>query len=142
MVGIDSMVRLFHFARILAGVILATVLFVPIAASAHEGHVHHSAAATQSSSSSIQPDAAESSREQHVVRASELRSSYSPAGVSPDCYCCGCCGGAAGMGCCGAALAPDACSDPLHHSSQRVAIAQAAPLPGVPPEALPKPPKS
>ena len=50
--------------------------------------------------------------------------------------------GAVGMACCGAALAPDTCCDLFIEVVAGFVIPHLPPLPAIPPEALPKPPKS
>jgi hypothetical protein len=134
-------------ALFLAATIFAATFVAPSFARAHDGHTH-------SSPFSGQVDAVvkqHPSRQLHTIiktapsvavanaarpHAGGARLQL-PIGCGSDC--CGC---AAGMACCGAALAPDVCSIPLFKAPLPFLIPDVQPLPGVPPEALPKPPRS
>jgi hypothetical protein len=136
-----------QLARMAAAVVLIAAFAVPSLARAHEGHAHHPPRATQAVPAS--PDMRAADMRTHEQRAaasatalSTPRSSANTAagGVTP----CGgnCCSGGAGMACCGAALAPESFWIPLLQASAQLGIPRAPPLPGLSPEALPKPPKS
>ena len=141
-----------QLARIAAAIVLIAGLAVPSLAIAHEGHAHHGEEARGHQGSHVAPtssDLREADMRAHdpltTAAASALsatRSSTKAAAgaVTP----CGghCCSGGAGMACCGAALAPESFWIPLLQASAPLAIPRAPPLPGLPPEALPKPPKS
>jgi hypothetical protein len=131
----------------LAAMILAAALVAPSFAQAHYGHTHFSPLSGQVDAVVKQHP----SRQLHMItktapavdianaarpHAGDARPPL-PIGCGSDC-----CGPAAGMACCGAALAPDPCLIPLFKASLSFLIRDGLPLPGVPPEALPKPPKS
>jgi hypothetical protein len=145
--------------RIVAAVVLIAVFAVPSLARAHDGHAHHGPGAAQATPAA--PDvhahkdmhankdmrghehvATAASRLAVTVVLSTARNSAT--GVAGVLTACGgsCCGDGAGMACCGAALAPEPFCIPLLHVSASLTIPRAPPLPGLPPEALPKPPKS
>ena len=139
------MVLKLQFERILAAVVLIAAIAVPSLADAHEGHAHHAPAVVKVTAPS--PDAAGSgvaTVTQPTSRVTAIRA-FTPhpnAGVVPT-DCAGhCCGGAIGMACCGAALAPDTGCDPFVGAAARFVIPCVQPSAGIPPETLPKPPKS
>ena len=126
-------------AQTLAVIVLLAAFAVP-SALAHEGH-HHGAAqgAPQNGTASVVPTGATA----HSVQKTVLRAISAGAGTenqSENCAHCCCC--SFGMTCCGAALAPEIASVPLASISETFAIPRMPPLPGVAPEALPKPPRS
>jgi hypothetical protein len=133
-----------QFARIVAAIVLIAGFAVPSLAFAHEGHAHHPSQVAPTSSESTSADVRghEQPTAKHIAALSAPRGSANTAagGVTP----CGgnCCSGGAGMACCGAALAPESFWIPLLQASAQLGIPRAPPLPGLPPEALPKPPKS
>jgi hypothetical protein len=131
--------------HILAAVLLCAALLAPSLASAHAGHSHHAAAATVEPADV--PAATErvagepKSTQAHVVRREIARAS-APAGDPGLSDCAShCCGGTANMTCCAAALVPEISVIPLFTTSQALLFARAGALLGLPPEALPKPPK-
>jgi hypothetical protein len=131
-----------QLARILAAVVLIAAVVVPSMAWAHEGHQAPSLARAMPASSETQ---AGTKAVVAVANAAALRTARGSlpvaVGVLTDCG--GhCCCGVAGMACCGAALVPDPCSIPLFKTSPPFLIGDVPPLRGLPPEALPKPPKS
>jgi hypothetical protein len=128
-----------RLAAVLAVGFLIAVLIAPPTALAHPGHAHHAASAEKSA-----PPMA------HVHHGAVLNATpadnqataaFGTIGGATDCAS-HCCGGSAGMACCGAALAPDPFCMPLFRASGRIAIPDVLPSSGLPPEALPKPPKS
>jgi len=122
---------------VLAAVFCTTVFGGP-SASAHEGHSHHARAASESTA----PTAVPNERVARSLAAVVHMVGHSDAGNSRT-YChCNCCGGASGMACCGAALAPELFHDPFVETSTSLYILPTLRLPGIPPEAPPKPPKS
>jgi hypothetical protein len=145
-----------QLARMAAAVVLIAAFAVPSLARAHEGHAHHPPRATQAVPAA--PDTRATDTRATDMRAADMRaheqraaasaaalstprgSNTTAGGVTP----CGgnCCSGGAGMACCGAALAPESFWIPLLQASAQLGIPRAPPLPGLPPEALPKPPKS
>jgi hypothetical protein len=136
-----------QLARVAAAIVLIAAFALPSLAIAHEGHAHHRSPVAPTSSKSTSEDvrAPDVRAHQQTARATLLSatrdSPRAPAGgITP----CGsyCCSGGAGMACCGAVLAPEAFWIPLLQASAQLAIPRAPPLPGLPPEALPKPPKS
>jgi hypothetical protein len=141
--------RLMHiqFMRIVAAVVLIAAVAVPSLARAHDGHAHHGPGAAQATPAAPdvrahkQAATVASGIAVTVVLSTARNSATGAAGVLTACGG-NCCGDAAGMACCGAALAPEPFCIPLLHVSTSLAIPRAPPLPGLPPEALPKPPKS
>jgi hypothetical protein len=136
-----------QLARIAAAVVLIVAFAVPSLATAHEGHAHHPSRAAQPAPRSLDMRAADMRGHEQRVAASATAlsaprgSANTAAGaVTP----CGgnCCSGGTGMACCGAALAPESFWIPLLQASAQLGIPRAPPLPGLSPEALPKPPKS
>ena len=138
-----------QLASVAAAIVLIAAFAVPSLAIAHEGHAHHPSRAAQAAPTSpdmraneaVSPAIAASRIAVSAVAVSALRDKATAAGaVTP----CGghCCSGGAGMACCGAALAPESFWIPLLQASAQLGIPRAPPLPGLPPEALPKPPKS
>src|SRR5262245_4660242 len=153
-----------QLARVAAAIVLIAALAVPSLAIAHEGHAHHrphvapsSAAPSSLESTSSESLPSEATPEdvrgqadlhgheqpdaKHVAALTVTRDVPTAAGGATRCSV-GCCGGGAGMACCGAALAPDSFWIPFPQASTQLGIPRAPPLPGLPPEALPKPPKS
>jgi hypothetical protein len=137
--------------RILAAIVVIAAFAVPSPASAHEGHVHHAPGVEKAVPASAQT---QSHHQAAVVQAAVVQAVASAATLSAAraadsgatgnaADCAGhCCGGAAGMTCCGAALAPDPFCVPLLRASVRLVAPRVLPSSGLPPEALPKPPKS
>jgi hypothetical protein len=134
-----------QLARIAAAIILIAAFALPSLAIAHEGHAHHPSRAAQAAPRS--PDMRAQEAATPAIAASAIAvsatrdSAKSAAGVVTPCGS-NCCSGGAGMACCGAALAPESFWIPLLQASVQLGIPRAPPLPGLPPEALPKPPKS
>ena len=127
----------------LAAMIIAAALVAPSFAQAHDGHTHFSplsgqvdAVVKQHPSRQLHTKAARAVTNAARPHAGGARSPL-PIGCGSDC-----CGPAAGMACCGAALAPDLFSIPLFKASLPFLMPDVQPSLGVPPEALPKPPKS
>jgi hypothetical protein len=140
------MARKLQLARILAAVVVIAAFAVPSPASAHEGHLHHAPSATTavpaSSPAQAHDKAAVAEAIASVVTLGAARTPDSGAfGGPPDCA--GhCCGGSAGMTCCSAALAPDPICVPIFRTSVPFVVPHDLPSSGLPPEALPRPPKS
>jgi hypothetical protein len=132
--------------HILAAVLLCAALLAPSLASAHAGHHHHGATAATVEPADVPPatDVAGDikSKKPSMVRREIARASVpvSDPGV-PDCAS-HCCGGTANMTCCAAALIPEISVAPSSTTSHALLFARAGALLGLPPEALPKPPKS
>jgi hypothetical protein len=130
--------------HILAAVLLCAALLAPSLASAHAGHNHHAAAATVEPAD-IPPAtdvAGEIKSKPNLVRREVVRASApaSKPGLS-DCAS-HCCGGTANMTCCAAALVSEISVIPSFTASHALSFARTGALLGLPPEALPKPPKS
>jgi hypothetical protein len=145
-----------QLARIAAAIVLIVGFALPSLAIAHEGRDHHAPRATQGTppspemrAHSASEDARERADDTRLEQGSSARaapaltatrdSANAAAGVVMPCggNCCG-----AGMACCGAALTLESFWIPLLQASVQLGIPRAPPLPGLPPEALPKPPKS
>jgi hypothetical protein len=131
--------------HILAAVLLCAALLAPSLASAHAGHNHHAAAAMAEPvdappATNVAGDI--KSKKPSMVRREIARASV-PAN-DPDVSNCAshCCGGTANMTCCAAALVPEISVAPSSTTSHALLFARAGALLGLPPEALPKPPKS
>jgi hypothetical protein len=140
------MARKLQLASILAAVIVIAAFAVPSLATAHEGHGHHTATVQKAAPAPSQMPASElaAAVERGVVEAS-LTTAPAPAGAvdsAIDGCASHCCGGSTGMTCCGAALAPDPFCVALFRASVPFAVSRDLPPSGLPPEALPKPPKS
>jgi hypothetical protein len=131
----------------LAAMIIAAALVAPSFAQAHDGHTHFSPLSGQVDAVVKQHP----SGQLHIITKTALAVDIAsaarphaggagrplPLGCGSDC-----CGPAAGMACCGAALAPDLFSIPLFKASLSFFTPEVPPTLGVPPEALPKPPRS
>jgi hypothetical protein len=131
--------------HILAAVLLCAALLAPSLASAHTGHHHHGATATVEPADV--PPAADVAGEIKVQKPSMERREIVRASIpasDPDVSDCAshCCGGTANMTCCAAALVPEISMIPSFTASHALSFARAGALLGLPPEALPKPPKS
>jgi hypothetical protein len=135
-----------------AVVVLSAAWLMPSLASAHTGHSHHAATATETTvAPSARPaDAAPTAAtttttvaRTEIARAATMTSIESMAIGGGDNGCAThCCGAATGMTCCGAALTPEIAIGPALAGSQILLFERAKALLGQPPEALPKPPKS
>jgi hypothetical protein len=131
--------------HILAAVLLCAALLAPSLASAHEGHHHHAAAAMAEPADV--PAAGDVAGETKSKKPSMVRREIARASVptrDADVSDCAshCCGGTANMTCCTAALVPEISVMPSSTASHALSFARAGALLGLPPEALPKPPKS
>jgi hypothetical protein len=140
------MARKLQLARILAAVVVIAAFAVPSPVSAHEGHLHHAPSAVQavpaSSPAQVHDKAAVAEAIASVATLGAARTPDSGASGGPT-DCAGhCCGGSAGMTCCGAALAPDPICVPIFRTSVPFVVPHDLPSSGLPPEALPRPPKS
>jgi hypothetical protein len=128
-------------------VVLSAAWLMPSLASAHTGHSHHAAAATETTvAPSAKPaDTAPitAAARTEIARTATVTSIDGAAVGGGDSGCAShCCGAAAGMTCCGAALTPETVIGPVLADSQILSFEPASALLGQPPEALPKPPKS
>lgn len=132
--------------HILAAVLLCAALLAPSLASAHAGHPHHAAAATVEPAdvpaATVRVAGEPRSNQSNLVRREIARASV-PASESDVLDCAShCCGGTANMTCCAAALVPEISVIPSLTTSHALVFARTGALLGLPPEALPKPPKS
>ena len=130
-----------QLAHVAAAIVLTAGFAMPSLAIAHEGHAHHSHAAQAAPAS---PDVRAHSQAAAASATALTATRQSVTGAAAGVMQCGsnCCSGSAGMACCGAALVPESFWILLPQASAQLAIPRAPPLPGLPPEALPKPPKS
>jgi hypothetical protein len=135
----------YQLVRFLALAAVVAAFFVPSGVWAHEGHNHHPAPVVATAARPAPDDAAtrKAPPVQVVVSlaADAALNSIASGGCAPTDCGSHCCGVAAGMACCGAALVPDTLWLPALLGSARLVIPRMPPLPGLPPEALPKPPK-
>lgn len=128
--------------QLLAAVFLCAAWLAPSLASAHTGHAHH-APAPATIEAPVTPAAAAEQTATTTVAHIEIARAVSTAADRGDGGCAShCCGGTAGVTCCTAALAPEVSPAPPFTGSQTFRFARAGALLGLPPEALPKPPKS
>jgi hypothetical protein len=130
-----------QLARVAAAIVLIAGAAVPSLAFAHEGHAHHPHAAKAAPASpDVRAHPQTAAPSATALTATRDSANAALGGVTS----CGsnCCSGSAGMACCGAALVPESFWIPLLRVSAQLGIPRAPPLPGLPPEALPKPPKS
>jgi hypothetical protein len=135
--------------RILAAVLLCAALLAPSLASAHAGHMHVDHA-HHAPSTAVEPPAPPQVAERvagepaiaiTVVR-HEVARVAAPAGDRRASGCAShCCGGTANMTCCGAALIAEIIVVPAFTASHQLLFGHAGALLGLPPEALPKPPR-
>jgi len=119
----------------------AASVVVPSQARAHGGHVHAVPAAeighVMAQHASKQPAVA------GLSSAKPAKADLRNRGVPPTGGCADhCCGGANGMSCCGSALLPQICFVPFLETYSRFVIRDLPAPTGIPPDALPKPPKS
>jgi hypothetical protein len=140
------MARKLQLANVLAAVIVIAAFAVPSLATAHEGHVHHTATVQKAAPATSQTQLHEPAAAKVAADVASLTAARgtdaSGAARSTDGCASHCCGGSAGMTCCGAALAPDLFWVALYRASVPFAVPRDLPPSGLPPEALPKPPKS
>lgn len=131
-----------QLARFLAAVVAVAAFLMPSIASAHEGHAHHKPATTQASAPSSNSTTSRSTVvAQPAQKVASLPFHPNGAAVPTDCGS-HCCGGAAGMACCGAVMAVTWSADPFVRVSELFLIPHIRPTAGLPPETLPRPPKS
>jgi hypothetical protein len=124
-------------------------LAMPSLAVAHEGHAHHHAPAVEKAAVRAtlptQVNKGTAAADEAIVSIASLTVAPTAAArdarAADDCAS-HCCGGSAGMTCCGAALAPDLICVELFRTSVPFVMPHDLPPSGLPPEALPKPPKS
>jgi len=127
-----------HSMRVVA-VVVATWL-APSLAYAHGGHAHHADHA--SAPAGVAAPATAGHQDQVSAPAiAQTAIARAPSAIDRA-GCVGhCCSGVAGMPCCGALLVPEVSAMPDISNSHLVRFARAVALLGLPPEALPKPPK-
>ena len=132
-----------HLAWVLGAVALIAAFLTPSMASAHTGHGYATpvdmTAAPQSGAPTTQTTQAtvvRIARSEVVSTAPILTDS-----MALDCES-HCCGGLASMACCVAALAAEMSAVPTFAGVRAFLLVRAGSLPGLAPEALPKPPKS
>jgi len=123
--------------RILA--LLVAASFAPSLAYAHAGHGHSHAPVAQD------VPAAASHGQGQMVAVAVVKTALASAARSADPAMAGCashcCSGVTGMPCCGAVLVPEIVAAPDLTTSRLVRFGRADALQGLPPKALPKPPK-
>ena len=130
--------------HVLAAVLLCAALLAPSLASAHAGHTHHAPSAT--TEPVVPPQAVERVPGERAAASTvvrhEIARAVAPAGDRGVSDCAShCCGGSANMTCCGAALITEIMVVPAFTASHQLLFGQTSALLGLPPEALPKPPK-
>ena len=127
-----------HLVRVLA--LLLAACLAPSLAYAHAGHEHHANRAP--APASVAAPATAGHQDQVAATVIVETAIMSAPSASDRAGCAGhCCGAAAGMPCCGAVLVPQISAVPDISISHLVRFARAIALLGLPPEALPKPPK-
>ena len=127
-----------HLARVL--VLLMAVCLAPSLAYAHAGHAHHTPQAQDVPAAASHKD--QGQMVAGAVVTATVASTAQSAGDPEPVGCAGhCCGGVAGMPCCSAVLMPEIIAAPDVTTFQLVRFGRADVLQGLPPKALPKPPK-
>jgi len=129
-----------RLAQFLAAVLLCAALLAPSLASAHGSHASHASHAHPAPVAVAQAAAGQSSGSAAIARmdiAAPALDDRRDGGCARHC-----CNGTASMACCTAALVPEVALAPSFTGAQPFRLARAGALLGVPPEALPKPPKS
>jgi hypothetical protein len=127
-----------HLIRILA--LLMAACLAPSLAYAHAGHTHGHAPVAHD------VPAASSHHQGQIVASAVFKTAIASTTQSADDSAAGgcathCCGGVTGMACCGAVLVPEIATAPDMTASQLVHFGRVDALQGLPPKALPKPPK-
>jgi len=127
-----------HLVRVVA--LLVAACLAPSLAYAHAGHTHHAHHASAPADVAAPVTAGHPDQ---IAATVVVKTAVASAPSSTDrAGCAGhCCGAVAGMPCCGAVLVPEMPAVPDISSSHLVLLARAIALFGLPPEALPKPPK-
>lgn len=128
--------------RVLA--LLLAACLAPSLAYAHAGHAHGQAPVAQDApATGHHHDQAQTRINAAAVAKAAVASTARSAG-DPEAGGCAshCCSGVMGMPCCGAVLVPEIATAPDATTWQLVRFARANALHGLPPKALPKPPKS
>ena len=125
-----------HLIRVLA--LLMAASLAPSLAYAHAGHGHGHVPVAQDMPAAASHDQARIVAVA-VVKAA-LASAARSAGAAAGCAS-HCCSGVTGMPCCGAVLVPEIVAAPDLTTSRLVRFGRAHALQGLPPKALPKPPK-
>jgi hypothetical protein len=111
-----------------------------ISAHAHGGHTHATPAVDKASFTERQAALQQCAAKPSINRlANAAQNSEVPAASGCADHCCG---GANGMCCCGTALLPQTCFVPFFETHLRFVIRDIPAPTGIPPDALPKPPKS
>ncbi|MGH6768598.1 MAG: hypothetical protein ACRECO_06200 [Xanthobacteraceae bacterium] len=131
------------FGVLLAAIVLCAVCLAPGAASAHAGHRPHADAGVSSAADVTAPlnGAAIAAGAAAVVTAAAYHGAAPSGQRNPNCNCDGCCG-LSGMTCCGVAMATDLASLSTARAPDLFLPCGMRALRGLPPEALPKPPRS
>jgi hypothetical protein len=134
-----------HLKWLFAAAIFVALGAMTSIAQAHEAHAHRAPAAVETGASATTDISATPFV---VINAIQVEISYttfhlSSDSRSPSSGCIGgCCGSMAGMACCGGAIVPGMIEAPPIELSTLFVLDPTLPMPGLPPEALPKPPKS
>lgn len=125
--------------RIMAAVVLLAAWFAPSLASAHSGYTHPVPAARKGANAATEQVATSHAEATITIRTETTGATPAPViDIFPGCasHCCG------GMTCCTVALEPELSFAPTIAGSYAFLFARAGPLLGLPPKALPRPPKS
>jgi hypothetical protein len=127
-----------HLVRVVA--LLVAACLAPSLAYAHAGHTHHADHALAPADIAAPVTAG---HQDQIAATVIVKTAVASAPSSADRVGCvgHCCSGVAGMPCCGAVLVPEISAAPDMSVSHLVRFARAIALLGLPPEALPKPPK-
>jgi hypothetical protein len=128
-------------AFLLFAVVVLTGSLMPSLAHAHGGHAHSTSAVSKGSHLERQANQQQCVAKFSIVRLAHAVAQRHPAPVTDGCAE-HCCGGANGMSCCGAALPAQVCSLPFVEMETRLIVRDIPAPTGIPPDALPKPPKS
>ena len=131
---------LLHLIRVVA--LLMAACLAPSLAFAHAGHAHGHAPVAQDVPA-VAPGHQHQGRIVAVAVVKTLVASTAQSAGDPAAGGCAshCCSGVTGMPCCGAVLVPEIATAPDVTASQLVRFGRADNLQGLPPKALPKPPR-
>ena len=129
-----------HLVRVVA--LLVAACLAPSLAYAHAGHAHAGHDHHASAPADIAAPVTSGQQDQFAATVIVSTAVASAPSSTDRAGCVGhCCSGVAGMPCCGAMLVPEISAAPDIAISHLVRFARAIALLGLPPEALPKPPK-
>jgi hypothetical protein len=128
-----------HLRWAMRAALLIAACLAPSMASAHAGHSHAPTTAQSAPAAEVDANAVQTAV---VILAEVTNATPIWTGVPVSACASHCCSGHGGMTCCTAALTPETSTAPDFSGVYCLLLTQSGPLPGLVPEALPKPPKS